>query len=63
MTSPIYCLARVVSWEVLDEERRILRAEGWFHVEGRYLSNAFDADTARRLVAERRVRERARSAA
>jgi hypothetical protein len=55
---PIYHPAAEVSHEVVREEKRIIRLEGWYHVRGTYYANAFDADRARRLEAERRVEER-----
>jgi AraC-like DNA-binding protein len=45
---------------VLAAERAILATEGPYHVEGRYLASASDADRQRRLVAERVVRDEAR---
>jgi hypothetical protein len=48
--------APVVPHEVLEEEKRIIREEGWFHVAGRYYRSAPDADKMRRLEAEKRVR-------
>jgi hypothetical protein len=45
---------------VLEEEKAIIKAEGWFHVAGGYYRNAADADKMRRLEAERRVREKER---
>ena len=46
--------------EVLAAERRLLDAEGPYHVEGQYFASLGDAETARRIVAERLVREAAR---
>jgi hypothetical protein len=61
MSSPIYQPAAVVPHAVLDEEKEIIRTEGFFHVRQVYYANAFDADRARRWEAERRVAEKARS--
>lgn len=47
--------APMVPHAVLEEEKAILRTEGYFHVRGIYLANAADADKARRYEAERRV--------
>jgi hypothetical protein len=52
---PIYHPAATVPHEVLEEERRIIAVEGWFTVADRYYANAFDADRARRIEAERRT--------
>ena len=46
--------------EVLATERRLLDAEGPYHVEGQYFASLGDAETARRIVAERLVREASR---
>lgn len=46
--------------EVLATEQRLLDAEGPYHVEGQYFANLGDAQTARRIVAERLVREATR---
>src|SRR5690242_14714486 len=59
---PIYHEPAVVPHAVLEEEAVIIKAEGWFHVRGIYLSSALDADKARRVEAERRVAERERLA-
>ncbi len=48
---PIYCLPAVVSHAVLAEERAIIRAEGWYHVRGKYIASAPLADNARRVGA------------
>jgi hypothetical protein len=53
----------MVSQEVLEEERRIIEMEGWFTVANRYYANAFDADKARRIEAERRVADVAKKCA
>jgi len=55
--------APIVPHAVLDEEKEILRSEGYFHVRGLYFANAFDADKMRRREAERRVAARERLAA
>ena len=47
---------------VLTAEERMMDAEGPFHVEGRYYANLFDAERARRLAAERQVRQAERAA-
>lgn len=57
---PIYLPPVVVPHEVLEEEKAIIAAEGWFHVAGLYYRSAPDADKMRRLEAERRVTERER---
>lgn len=57
---PIYLPPVVVPHEVLDEEKAIIKAEGWFHVAGQYYRSAPDADKMRRLEAERRISEKER---
>src|SRR5438045_2780060 len=57
---PIYLPPVVVPHEVLDEEKKIIVEEGWFHVAGTYYPNAANADKMRRLEAERRATERER---
>ncbi len=57
---PIYCPPVVVSHAVLAEEAAIIRAEGWYHVGGKYIPSAPLADNARRVEAECRVAERER---
>lgn len=57
---PIYLRAVVVPDAVLEEEKAILREEGYFYVAGRYIASAPDAGNVRRLEAERRVSERER---
>jgi hypothetical protein len=57
---PIHFPPVVVSHAVLEEEKAIINAEGWFHVAGRYYASAPDADKVRRLEAERRVAEKER---
>lgn len=46
--------------EVLATELRLRDAEGAYHVEGQYFADLGDADRARRIVAERLVREASR---
>jgi AraC-like DNA-binding protein len=46
--------------EVLATEQRLRDAEGAYHVEGHYFANLSDAERARRIVAERLVREASR---
>jgi hypothetical protein len=60
---PIYLPPVVVPHEVLEEEKAIIRAEGWFHVAGQYYRSAPDADKMRRLEAEKRIRDRDRRCA
>ena len=57
---PIYLKPVVVPPEVLEEEKAIVREEGYFYVAGRYVRSASDADKLRRLEAEGRVAERER---
>jgi hypothetical protein len=57
---PVFLPAVVVPHAVLEEEKAIIEAEGWFHVAGRYYRSAPDADKVRRLEAERRVTEKER---
>ena len=52
--------APVPSPEVLATEQRLRDAEGAYHVEGQYFANLNDAERARRIVAERLVREASR---
>jgi hypothetical protein len=59
---PIYLAPQVVPHAVLEEERAIIQSEGWYHVCGKYIASAPDADNARRVEAERRVAERQRLA-
>lgn len=46
---------------VWREEDRLLREEGAYHVEGVYYANDYDASIQRRWVAEKIVRENART--
>ena len=57
---PLYLPPVVVPEEVLEEEKAIVREEGYFYIAGRYIRSATDADKVRRLEAEHRVRERER---
>jgi hypothetical protein len=57
---PIFLPQLEVPHAVLEEERAIIREEGWYHVAGRYIASAPDADKARRIEAEQRVAERER---
>ena len=56
MVPAFLAAAPVVPHAVLEQEKAIIREEGWFHVDGRYYRSAPDADKMRRLEAERRVR-------
>lgn len=58
MSSPTATLADVSA--VSTFERKILAAEGPYHVEGRYYANPDDADRQRRWTAERMQREATR---
>lgn len=60
--TPIFQQAVVVSPAVQAEDDAILAAEGSYHVAGRYIPCASDADKVRRVEAERRVEGRAREA-
>lgn len=46
--------------EVLATEQRLRDVEGGYHVEGQYFADLGDAERARRIVAERLVREASR---
>jgi hypothetical protein len=57
---PVFQAPAIVPHAVLEEERKMIVEEGWFHVAGRYIASAPDADKARRTEAERRVAEKER---